>query len=40
MVAGEWFGMWMNSIWNGLPDAFRLVTYQSVALVYFTLKND
>ena len=40
VVAGEWFGMWMNSIWNGLPDAFRLVTYQAIALVYITLKND
>lgn len=40
VVAGEWFGMWMNSIWNGLPDAFRLVTYQTAVLIYVSLKND
>jgi predicted small integral membrane protein len=40
VVAGEWFGMWMNSIWNGIPDAFRLVTYQTVALVFIVMKND
>ncbi|MDA3968921.1 DUF2165 family protein [Helicobacter sp. A82] len=40
VVAGEWFAMWMSKTWNGLPDAFRLVTYMSVALVYLSLKND
>lgn len=40
VVAGEWFAMWMSNVWNGLPSAFRLVTYMSVALVYLSLKND
>lgn len=40
VVAGEWFGMWMNSQWNGLPSAFRLVTYMLLALIYISLKND
>lgn len=40
VVAGEWFGMWMSSQWNGLPDAFRLVTYMLLALIYVSLKND
>lgn len=40
VVAGEWFGMWMSSQWNGLPDAFRLVTYMLLALIYISLKND
>lgn len=40
VVAGEWFGMWMNAQWNGLGSAFRLVTYMLLALIYLSLKND
>lgn len=40
VVAGEWFAMWMSAQWNGLPDAFRLVTYMLLALIYVSLKND
>ncbi|WP_067819660.1 DUF2165 family protein [Actinomadura kijaniata] len=39
-VAGEWFGMWMNETWNGIPDAVRLCTYIGGVLVYLTLSND
>lgn len=40
VVAGEWFAMWMSSKWNGLSDAFRLVTYMFLSLIYISLKND
>ncbi|QKG19767.1 DUF2165 family protein [Actinomadura verrucosospora] len=39
-VAGEWFGMWMNDTWNGIPDAVRLCTYIGIVLVYLTMGND
>ncbi|MQY03108.1 DUF2165 family protein [Actinomadura macrotermitis] len=39
-VAGEWFGMWMNETWNGIPDAVRLCTYIGGVLIYLTLSND
>lgn len=39
-VAGEWFGMWMNETWNGIPDAVRLCTYIGIVLVYLTMTND
>ncbi|MFI6520231.1 DUF2165 family protein [Spirillospora sp. NPDC050679] len=39
-VAGEWFGMWMNETWNGIPDAVRLCTYIGGVLIYLTLAND
>ncbi len=32
-VAGEWFGMWKNEHWNGLPDAVRLCNYLSAVLI-------
>lgn len=40
VVAAEWFGMWMSKVWNGLPDATRLVTYMFLALIFISLKND
>lgn len=39
-VAGEWFGMWMNDTWNGIPDAERLCTYIGMVLIFVGLKND
>ncbi|MEV5827460.1 DUF2165 family protein [Spirillospora sp. NPDC052242] len=39
-VAGEWFGMWMNETWNGIPDAVRLCTYIGIVLIYLTIEND
>ncbi|EDO7429746.1 DUF2165 family protein [Campylobacter jejuni] len=40
VVAAEWFGVWMSKVWNGLPDATRLVTYMFLALIFISLKND
>ncbi|MFC4906194.1 DUF2165 family protein [Actinomadura gamaensis] len=39
-VAGEWFGMWMNETWNGIPDAVRLCTYIGGVLIFLTMGND
>lgn len=40
VVTAEWFEMWMSNVWNGLPDATRLVTYMFLALIFISLKND
>src|SRR5690625_270353 len=32
-VGGEWFGMWMSSQWNGVPDAFRFFITIGVVLI-------
>lgn len=39
-IAGEWFGMWMNQDWNGIPDAERLTMYLLGTLIFVSLKND
>lgn len=39
-IAGEWFGMWMNENWNGIPDATRLTLFLIGTLVFVSLKND
>lgn len=39
-IAGEWFGMWMNEDWNGIPDATRLTTFLLGSLIFITLNND
>lgn len=33
-VGGEWFGMWMSSQWNGVPDAFRFFVAILLVLIY------
>lgn len=32
-IGGEWFGMWMSSQWNGVPDAFRFFITIGVVLL-------
>lgn len=39
-VGGEWFGMWMNESWNGIPDAVRLCTYIATVLIVLLLGGD
>lgn len=39
-VGGEWFGMWMSSQWNGVPDAFRFFITILGVLIYLVLKDD
>lgn len=39
-IAGEWFGMWMNEDWNGIPDATRLTLFLLGALIFLTMRND
>lgn len=39
-VAGEWFGMWMNETWNGIPDAVRLSSFIGGTLIFLGQRND
>jgi len=39
-IAGEWFGMWMNEDWNGIPDATRLTLFLLGTLIFVSLRND
>jgi len=39
-VGGEWFGMWMNESWNGIPDAVRLCTYIATVLIITLIGGD
>lgn len=38
-VGGEWFGMWMSSTWNGVPDAFRFFITILAVLIYVALPD-
>lgn len=38
-VGGEWFGMWMSSQWNGVPDAFRFFITIILVLIYLIQKD-
>ena len=38
-VGGEWFGMWMSSKWNGVPDAFRFLVTILMVLIYLVLPD-
>ncbi|MGX8940051.1 DUF2165 family protein [Symbiopectobacterium sp. Eva_TO] len=33
-IGGEWFGMWMSSQWNGVPDAFHFFVTIILVLIY------
>ncbi|MBR9857502.1 MAG: DUF2165 domain-containing protein [Gammaproteobacteria bacterium] len=39
-VGGEWFGMWMSSQWNGVPDAFRFFMTILGVLIYLVHRDD
>lgn len=39
-VGGEWFGMWMSSEWNGVPDAFRFFTTLILVLIYVVMPEN
>ncbi|MCM3660912.1 DUF2165 domain-containing protein [Georgenia satyanarayanai] len=39
-VGGEWFAMWMNESWNGIPDAVRLCTYIATVLIILLVGGD
>jgi predicted small integral membrane protein len=38
-VGGEWFGMWMSTKWNGVPDAFRFFVTILMVLIYLVLPD-
>lgn len=38
-IGGEWFGMWMSTRWNGVPDAFRFFTTIMLALIYLVQRD-
>lgn len=39
-VGGEWFGMWMSSQWNGVPDAFRFFITMLAVLIFVAQRDD
>ena len=39
-IGGEWFGMWMSSQWNGVPDAFRFFITILGVLIYLVHKDE
>lgn len=39
-IGGEWFGMWMSSQWNGVPDAFRFFITILLVLIYLVQRDD
>ena len=39
-VGGEWFGMWMSSEWNGVPDAFRFFVTILAVLIYLVHRDE
>lgn len=39
-IGGEWFGMWMSTQWNGVPNAFRFFITLLMVLIYLTMDND
>lgn len=39
-IGGEWFGMWMSSEWNGVPDAFRFFITILGVLIYLVHKDE
>jgi predicted small integral membrane protein len=38
-IGGEWFGMWMSSKWNGVPDAFRFFVTILMVLIFLVLPD-
>lgn len=38
-IGGEWFGMWMSSKWNGVPDAFRFFVTILLVLIYLVPRD-
>ncbi|MQT14368.1 DUF2165 family protein [Segnochrobactrum spirostomi] len=36
-IGGEWFGMWMSSVWNGVQPAFRIALLILAVLIYVSL---
>ena len=39
-VGGEWFGMWMSSEWNGVPDASRFFMTIIGVLIYLVQRDE
>ncbi|MEI7582711.1 DUF2165 domain-containing protein [Runella sp.] len=41
VIGGEWFAMWQSSIWNGLANAERIVSFLVLVLIllHFEEKN-
>lgn len=39
-IGGEWFDMWMSTIWNGEASAFRFFTTFLLLLIFVSLDND
>ncbi|WP_306580865.1 DUF2165 domain-containing protein [Dokdonella sp.] len=39
-IGGEWFGMWMSTLWNGLETAFRCFMLILVTLVFVAARDE
>ena len=38
-IAGEWFGMWQSTQWNGVPSAFRFVMVILGVLIFVAMPD-
>lgn len=38
-IGGEWFGLWMSSRWDGVPDTFRFFITICLVLIYISLPD-
>lgn len=38
-IGGEWFGMWMSPVWNGIESAFRFFITIIAVLIYVSLPD-
>lgn len=38
-IGGEWFGMWMSPVWNGIESAFRFSITIVAVLIYISLPD-
>ena len=38
-IGGEWFGMWMSSSWNGIPDAGRFFMTILMILIFVAMDD-
>jgi predicted small integral membrane protein len=38
-IGGEWFGMWMSQVWNGIQSAFRFFMTILGVMIYISLRD-
>lgn len=40
VIAGEWFGMWQSSAWNGLQSANRIVIFFGLCYIMLAIEKE